>query len=250
MICGVAVDPLSMDETLDRIAELVRRRTPSLVMTPNVHGIVLLNRNTAFKEISTRAELILPDGMPLLWAARFLGTPLKERVTGSDLLIELCREAPRRGHGVFLLGAAPGVAQKAATELQRIAPGLRVCGTLAPSFDFESDPEECTRIIATIRAAKPDILFVGFGSPKQDRFIDRYKDAMGVPVSISAGAAFDFASGAVRRAPVWMRRAGLEWLWRLCGDPARLWKRYLVENPVFFWYVLKQKLGSITKARS
>jgi N-acetylglucosaminyldiphosphoundecaprenol N-acetyl-beta-D-mannosaminyltransferase len=190
-----------------------------------------------------KAALVLPDGMPLLWAGRFLGTPLKAKISGSDLFPKLCGSAAQEGYRVFFLGGREDAALKAADELKRISPNLKVAGVYSPPFGFEKNEVEVENIIRMINKACPDILFVGLGSPKQEKFIFRFKDRLKVPVSIGIGVSFEFIAGMVKRAPVWMQYAGLEWFWRLLMEPKRLWKRYLIDNPVFFLLILKQKLG-------
>lgn len=224
-----------------RMEQLIRERKPSYIVTPNADTVVKVQKDAHFRRIYEGATLSVPDGMSLIWAGHFLGTPFKEKVSGSDVFVQACRAASRKGWRVFLLGARPGIAQQAAKNLQRDMQDLKVVGTYSPSFGFESKDEENERIVAMIQQAKPDIVFVALGSPKQEKWMDKYKDACGVPVYVSVGISFDFVAGTVKRAPLWMQRAGLEWFWRLLVEPKRLWKRYLVEDPIFFWFVLKQK---------
>ncbi len=240
-LLGVGVDSVTMDETLEEVERLIRARRPSYIVTPNVDVLVQLQTDHEFKRIYDGASLVLPDGMPLLWAARFLGTPFKAKVSGSDLFIELCARAAKKGHKVYFMGAMPGVAQKAAEILKRRFPGLQVTGTYSPSFGFEKNEAECVLIAQKIREATPDVLFVGLGSPKQEKWTDRFKDKHGAPVSVMVGISFDYVAGTVRRAPKWMQNAGLEWSWRLMMEPKRLWKRYLVNDPKFFWLIARQK---------
>lgn len=240
-LCGIEVDSVTMEEALSRIEELIRARKPSYVVTPNVDVLVQLQTDPDFKRIYESAALVVPDGMPLLWAARFLGTPFKEKVSGSDLFVELCGLAARKGYGVYLMGAMPGVAVRAAEVLKSRFPGLRVAGAYSPPFGFEKDEAECESIAQRIRDAKPDLLFVALGSPKQEKWTDRFRGRHEAPVSVMVGISFDYVAGTVRRAPRWMQNAGLEWSWRLLMEPKRLWKRYLVDDPKFFRLVLKQK---------
>jgi N-acetylglucosaminyldiphosphoundecaprenol N-acetyl-beta-D-mannosaminyltransferase len=242
-LLGVPVDSVTMQETLERMDALIAARRPSYVVTPNVDVLVQLQRDKEFKRIYDGAALVVPDGVPLLWAGMFLGTPLKEKVSGSDLFVEFCKHAAEKGHKVYFMGAMPGVAAKAAEVLTKRHPGLKVVGTHSPSFGFEKNEEECRMIVQKIREAAPDVLFVGLGSPKQEKWTDRWKDKHGVPVSVSVGISFDYVAGTVKRAPRWMQDSGFEWLFRLCIEPKRLWKRYLVDDPKFFWYLLKQKLS-------
>lgn len=240
-VAGVLIDNVTTAETTEAIVGLIAAGGPACVVTPNVDHIVKVRRDPEFAEICRTAALVLADGMPLLWAARFLGTPLKEKISGSDLFPELCALSARKGYGVFFLGGRPGAANVAAEQLTARYPGLRVVGTCCPPFGFEHDQVWNEQIIAMVRSARPHILFLALGTPKQEKWIRRHQAACGVPVAIGVGASVDFVAGVVRRAPRWMQRAGLEWLWRLLQEPRRLWRRYLVEDPKFFWYVARQR---------
>ncbi len=242
-VLGAMVDNVTLSETLTRVEALVNEGHPSLVITPNVDHLVRLEKDPVFAETYRAARLVLADGVPLLWAARFLGTPLKAKVSGSDLFPELCRLAAGKGWPVFFLGGRPGAAARAAEVLTARYPGLRVVGTECPAVGFDKKPEENRRLVEAIRSSGARIVFVGLGSPKQELWIHRHQDEYGAPVSIGVGVSFEFVAGMVKRAPAWMQRAGLEWSWRLFMEPKRLWKRYLLDDPVFFYLVLKQKLA-------
>ena len=249
-ICNVWIHNISMDETLLRVEELIQIKKPSYVVTPTVDHVIKLQKDLEFREVYENAALVLPDGMPLLWAGYFLGTPLKERVCGSDLLPSFCKIAADRGYRIFFLGGEEGVAHNAEQVLKAQYPFIKIVGTYSPPFGFDKEEDKNRQIVEMIRAAKPDILFVGLGAPKQEKWIYKFKDSLQVPVSIGAGISFDFIAGNLKRAPKWIRNIGLEWFWRLAQEPKRLWKRYLVDDPVFFWLVLKQKLGCNLKPRS
>lgn len=224
------VDNLSMDEALKRIDKLVIERKPSYVVTPNVDHIVKLDSDKKFREVYEDADLILTDGMPLIWISKLKGTPIKEKVSGSDLFPKVCELSARNGYRVFLLGAAEGIAEKAAKNLQNKYKGLRIVGTYSPKYGFEKDKKEIDKISSIIKLAKPDILAVGLGAPKQEKFIHEFKDKLEVPVSLAIGASIDFEAGNVERAPKWMQNNGLEWMYRLYKEPKRMYKRYLVED--------------------
>jgi exopolysaccharide biosynthesis WecB/TagA/CpsF family protein len=230
---GINVHNLSFDEAVDRIIAMCRGGEPRYVVTPNVDHVMKARRDERLRLIYERADLSLADGMPLVWAAKILGRPLKDKVSGSDLFEALCRQAARHDLGVFLLGAAPGVAHKAGVILEKRCPGLRIVGTLSPRLDADGSSPDNDMMAARIAEAKPDLLFAAFGSPKQEYWIARHHRKMGVPVVIGVGASFDFVAGVQRRAPRWMQRAGLEWTWRLAHDPRRLWRRYLVDDLPF-----------------
>jgi len=241
-MCGAPIDNVSMNEAIESIETLINERHAAMVVTPNVDHIVKLQRDAELNNIYQKADLILPDGMPILWGAFFLGTPLKEKVSGSDLFLKLCEMSSKRGYRLFFLGGRPTAAVKAAKALQTLYPNLNICGIYSPPLGFEQDQHENKRIIAMINESQPDILFAGLGCPKQEKWIYIHKNACQVPVSIGIGASFEFVAGLVKRAPVWMRQAGLEWFWRFLQEPKRLWRRYFIEDMSYFWLLLKQKM--------
>jgi exopolysaccharide biosynthesis WecB/TagA/CpsF family protein/anti-anti-sigma factor len=183
-------------------------------------------------EILRSADLINADGMPLVWLSKLLGAPLKERVAGADLVPELCEAAALHNARVFLLGGQEEITNKAAEKLVQDNPGLEICGVATPFVNIEGekidDEENDRQLVEQINQAKPDILFIGFGNPKQLVWFQRNRDRLEVPVSIGVGGTFDFIADNVKRAPVWMQKNGLEWIYRLTQDPKRLWKRYVV----------------------
>lgn len=235
-ILGVRVDDVTEGEALDRIEAFIQEGTPHQVVTVNPEFVVMAQQDRTFMDILNSADLSLPDGVGLLWAARTLGRPLRERVAGSDLVYRLAQLAEARGYSIYLLGAGPGIGQRAAERLIRRRPGLRVAG----AYPGSPRPEEDAEIVGRIRAASPQILLVAFGAPAQDRWIRRNLELLGVPVSIGVGGALDFVSGKVRRAPVWVRKLGIEWLFRLAMEPWR-WRRML-RLPRFAIMVLRQRI--------
>jgi N-acetylglucosaminyldiphosphoundecaprenol N-acetyl-beta-D-mannosaminyltransferase len=241
-ICNVVIDNVSMKETLSTIEDLIAKKKPSYLVNSNVDTIVRCNRDAEYSEFYSKGVLNIADGVPIMWAARLLGSPLKEKVSGSDLVPRVCELANAKGYRIFFLGGRPGAADLAKEKLQGILKDLKVAGTYAPPFGFENDQAELERISRMIREARPDILFVGLGAPKQERWIKKYHEALGVPVSMGVGVTFEFIAGIVKRAPRWMQVIGLEWFWRLLMEPGRLWKRYLVDDMQFFGLLVKQKL--------
>ena len=243
-ICGVHVDRYSFDEVVELIAHhAIAGSAPQYVVTPNAQHIVTLQRDTHFREIYQKAFLVVPDGVPLVWASKLFGTPLSGRVNGTDLFERLCQVSAERGLKVFLLGGRPRAADKAAPILHARYPNLQIVGKYCPPYGFESDTTELQRINSAIQAAAPDVLFVGLGAPKQEYWIyDNYQQ-LGVPVSIGIGVSFELVSGMVKRAPKLLQKAGLEWFFRLIVEPQRLWQRYLVGNTVFILLVLKQRFS-------
>jgi N-acetylglucosaminyldiphosphoundecaprenol N-acetyl-beta-D-mannosaminyltransferase len=243
-IVGVPIDKYSFDEVVERIVKYaLLGRSPEYVVTPNAQHILTLQKDDHFQEIYRQAYLSVPDGVPLLWAARFLQTPLNGRVNGTDLFEKLCEVAADKELKVFFLGGRPGAADKAAKVLQARHPNLKISGTHCPPYGFESNATELALINTKITAATPDILFVGLGAPKQEKWIYANYQQLNVPISIGIGVSFELVANMVQRAPIWMQKSGLEWLFRLVVEPKRLWQRYIVGNPLFIWLVLKQKLA-------
>jgi N-acetylglucosaminyldiphosphoundecaprenol N-acetyl-beta-D-mannosaminyltransferase len=222
-IWGLPFAPLAMPEALDLIDHWVEDGTPRYIITANVHYAMLNSHDPRLGPVTRGADLVLADGMPLVWASR---GRLPERVAGSDLVPALCERAAGRGHRVFLLGAAPGIAEQAAANLQSRLPGLTIAGTLAPPFR-DLTAAETAELIDTVRAARPDLLFVAFGQPKGELWVAEHYRDLGVPVTMQIGATLDFMAGRVSRAPRWLQRIGLEWAYRLLLEPRRLGGRYL-----------------------
>jgi N-acetylglucosaminyldiphosphoundecaprenol N-acetyl-beta-D-mannosaminyltransferase len=200
-----------------------------------------------FRSVINQADLAVPDGVPVLWAARLNGAPLLERVTGVDVVEQGAALAAERGYRIFLLGAEDGVAAEAAAELERRNPGLPIAGIYSPPVGPSSD-EENERMVALVRAARPDILFVAFGAPKQDVWISHHLHQLGVPVCVGVGGTFNFLAGRVPRAPRWMQRRGLEWAYRLRQEPRRLWRRYLVGDLPLFLRLATARLVPVRPA--
>ena len=243
-ICGVKIDNYTFDDVVERITDhAMKGVVPSYVVTPNAQHVLSLQRDADFRSIYEKAFLAVPDGVSLLWSAKFLKTPLNGRVNGTDLFEELSAVAVRKGLKVFLLGGRPGAAEAAKKTLQARHPNLQIVGTHCPPYGFESQPEELASINSKIKAAAPDILFVGLGAPKQEKWIYQNYQELGVPVSLGIGVSFELVADMVQRAPLWMQKWGLEWLFRLIVEPKRLWKRYVMGNPQFMWLVIKQRLG-------
>jgi len=232
IVLGVPVDRIDMAGAVDRVEAFIRagRRTGRThhVATVNLDFAVEARRDAEFRRILLDADLHTADGMPLVWASRVLGHPIPERVTGADLVDRLAGRAAARGYSFYLLGGAPGIGVRAARALQRRHPKLRIAGVASPPFSAraETPPE----MLADLRAARPDVLLVGLGAPKQEKWIDSHRDRLGVPVAIGVGGTFDLLARAKRRAPAAVQRAGLEWLFRFAQEPRRLGKRYLADG--------------------
>jgi N-acetylglucosaminyldiphosphoundecaprenol N-acetyl-beta-D-mannosaminyltransferase len=203
------------------------------VATPNIDICRQVSADGALQEMVAGASLIVPDGMPLLWAARLRGDSLPERVTGASLIFSLTEAAARHGLSVYLLGGAPGVPQRAAEQLSRRYPRLAVAGVDDPPVGFDADPDAIAALIDRLRAAASAIVFVGLGFPKQELLITRLLPSFEATWFVSCGAAIPFAANALPRAPLWMQQAGMEWLFRLISEPRRLFKRYLIQDVPF-----------------
>lgn len=238
----VAIDDVTMAETLDIIDEFVRGRTPRVIITANVDHLMLLRRDEDFRHAYRRADLVTCDSIPLKWALRFLNRPVKERVAGADMVFTVAERAAQKGWKVFYLGGAPGVAAAAAKKIKSLYPALEIAGVYSPPMMSWRELAHHDETVARVRAAQPDILFVAFGAPKQEIWLDVMRDTLGVPVGIGIGGALDFPAGRFPRAPRIVQNAGLEWLWRLGHDPKRLWKRYLFVDSRFAFYVLREKI--------
>jgi N-acetylglucosaminyldiphosphoundecaprenol N-acetyl-beta-D-mannosaminyltransferase len=239
------IDVVSFREALDEIAGLVRARRGGAIFTPNVDHIVVAETNARFREAYSRANLSLVDGTPVLWAARLLGTSLPEKVSGSDLVLPLARLAGEREWRVYLLGGLPGVAAEAAERLRETC-GTNVVGYDDAMINVDGDANE-PAVLARIRDARPDIILVALGSPKQELWIQRVRDEIGPAVAVGVGASLDFIAGRVKRSPRWMSSAGLEWLHRLVQEPRRLWRRYLLQDTKFVWVVARTLFESRTR---
>ncbi len=241
-IFNIRITNITLEQTCLSICDAVGNNIKGYVVTPNVDHIVKLQKDNEFKEIYDNADLILADGMPLIWASKLLKKPLIEKVSGSDLFPELCKLAAEKGQSVYFLGALPGVAEKAKQVLQEKYSNLSVVGTHSPSMGFEKDDIENGNIIKMINIVKPDILFVGVGAPKQEKWIYNNLSKLDIKVALGIGASFDFIAGSVKRAPRWMQKIGLEWFFRVLQEPKRMFKRYFIEDSKFFIILLKEIL--------
>jgi N-acetylglucosaminyldiphosphoundecaprenol N-acetyl-beta-D-mannosaminyltransferase len=238
-ILGVPFDNVTAAETIEAIERMVASRQPHYLVTANVDFLVQAQEDVELRRILFDAHLVLCDGTPLVWASRLLGNPLLERVAGADLVPLILRVAAEKGYRVFFLGATPESAGQAVENLKKLHPALVIADHYSPPFNklLEMDHEEIAR---RIRAAKPDLLFVSLGCPKQEKWIAMHHRSLGVPVSVGVGATIDFLAGTVKRAPVWMQRVGAEWIFRLAQEPRRLFKRYFKDFWVFGWKLFTQ----------
>jgi N-acetylglucosaminyldiphosphoundecaprenol N-acetyl-beta-D-mannosaminyltransferase len=232
-VWDVPFHPLTFEEAIGQVDALVRAKRPSYLITANLNYVMQTNQDARLREVNNGAAFVVADGITLVWASRWKGTPLPERVTGADLIYGLCNLAARRDYGVFLLGGAPNVAEAAARNLSELYPGLRVVGVESPPLLRDLTMEVEAALIARIRSARADILLIAFGQPEGERWIARHLEELGVPVSLQVGGAINVAAGRVRRAPRWMQRLALETPYRIIQEPRRLTPRY-TRNAVFW----------------
>lgn len=228
------IDNVTKKEAIAHIEECINTRKIGHVITPNVDQIIRIESDKYFKKIYENAELLLTDGTPLVWISRWYKKPIKEKICGSDLVPDLCELAAQKGYSIFLLGAAEGVAAKAAENLKKNNSGLKVAGVYSPPYGFEKDKNEIDKINKMLFASNADMLFVGMGVPKQDIFIYENMNKYQIPMSFSIGATIDFEAGIQKRAPKWINRIGMEWLYRLVRDPKRMFKRYIINDMKIF----------------
>lgn len=240
-ILGVGVSAIDMSDAIAFSDALIRSSASGYVCVTDVHGIVEARSDQAFRNILNRSYMTTPDGMPLVWVGRSQGHKRMRRVYGPDFMLELCRHSVAKGYRHFLYGGKDGVADKLRVELMHRFPGLQIVGTYTPPFRPLSAIEE-VELTSLIAAARPDILWVGLGSPKQDRFMAKYCGRLDTKLMVGVGAAFDIHAGEVKEAPQWIKNIGLQWLHRLVLEPRRLWKRYLNCVPRFIWNISLQFL--------
>ena len=243
-LLGVTVHNVTSAQSIQKIDDFIASRTPHKIIVANAAKLVKAQKDPELLAALRTSDLVTADGISIVIGARMLGVKLIERVTGSEHIVPLsCELAARKGYSVFFLGAAPGIAEKASSILKDTWNGLKVAGTYSPAYNILRDEAETERSIRTVKESSPDILFVALGTPKQEKWISRNLEKLGVPVTIGVGATLDFIAGAVPRPPAWVHKIGFAWLYRLAHDPKRLWRRNW-EGVVFLWLVLKERLLS------
>jgi N-acetylglucosaminyldiphosphoundecaprenol N-acetyl-beta-D-mannosaminyltransferase len=232
-LMGLKLHAITQGQCVETIVQELHAGRGGCVITPNLDHLRRCRQDLRYACTVRQAELRVADGMPLVWASRIKGTPLPERVAGSDLIFSLSAALGRNDFSAYLLGGAPGTAEKAAARLTELYNGLRIVGTRCPPLGFEQNQAELRAIAHSIRLARPAVVFVALGSPKQENLIRRLRRGMPHTWWVGVGVTFSFVCGDVRRAPRWMQRTGVEWLHRLIQEPKRLWKRYLVQGLPF-----------------
>lgn len=234
-ILGVNVNSLTMRQAVEAVQQFIAEKRTALVATANAEMLMRATADEELKDILNQADLVVPDGAGTVWAANYLGTPMPERVAGYDLAQELMRDAPAKGHKIYFFGSAPGVADKAREKAFELYPGIQIVGTRNGYFTEADEPE----IIAEIKAASPDILLAALGVPKQEKWLKKHLHELQVPVSIGVGGTLDVMAGVMQRAPLWMQKAKLEWLFRALKQPSRAGR--LLALPKFVCRVIASK---------
>lgn len=224
------VNNVNMDEAIQAIEDMIASEKKSYIVAINVDVVMKIENDSYLKEITDKADMVLVDGKPLEWIAKWHKRPIKAKISGSDLVPILCKRAAEKGYSIYIIGGKEGIAEKAKQNHERDLPGIRIVGTYAPPFGFEKDEKELNRINEMISSAHPDILIACFGCPKQEKWIYENYQKYDAKVSICAGATVDFLAGNVNRAPKWMSDHGLEWFYRFLQEPKRMFKRYFVDD--------------------
>jgi N-acetylglucosaminyldiphosphoundecaprenol N-acetyl-beta-D-mannosaminyltransferase len=237
-ILGVPISPLTVDQTLALCEQRIRDRRRLLIGVVNAAKVVNLRRDATLRGAVLAADVILADGMAVVWASRLLGRPVPERVAGIDLMVRLLHRAHQRGYRVYCLGATDAVLRDVVARIERDYPGLQLVGWRNGYFG----PDQEAQVAADVARARPDLLFVAMSSPKKELFLARWSAQMGVPVCHGVGGSFDVLAGRVKRAPAAWQRFGLEWFYRVLQEPRRMWRRYLVTNTLFSVMVLRELL--------
>ena len=235
------VNNVNMKETISEICRLVEEKQKSYVVAVNVDVIIKMEKDKYLRKIANEADMTLVDGKPLVWIAKWHQRPVKEKISGSDLVPLICEEATKRAYSIYIIGGKEGIAEKAKAKLEKVLPSIRIVGTYAPPLGFEKDEQELEKINIQINKFNPDILIACFGCPKQEKWIYENYHKYDATVSICAGATVDFLAGNIKRAPKWMSDHGLEWLYRFIKEPKRLFKRYFIEDVKVLKLIFKYK---------
>jgi len=231
-VLGVGLSAINLGTAEEAVARALDAKARGYICVTGVHGVSEAQADPDFRRILNQSFLNTPDGMPMVWMGRLQGFSSMDRVYGPDLMLRLCALSESKGYSHYFYGGAPGVAEELAEKLKAKFPRLKVAGTYTPPFR-PLTPEEEQDLVARVAKARPDLFWVGLSTPKQERFMAQYAYRLEATLFLGVGAAFDFHAGRVRQAPRWMQRSGLEWLFRLCCEPRRLWRRYLKNNPLF-----------------
>jgi N-acetylglucosaminyldiphosphoundecaprenol N-acetyl-beta-D-mannosaminyltransferase len=249
-VFGVNIDAVQIGTAVARIERWIREARDShirkevasrLVTFTNVHAVMEARRDRVFQQLLNDADMVCPDGMPLVWGAQRFGLDLRQRVCGPDLMLEFCKRTHEKGYSHYFFGGANGIAERLAEKLTKQFPGLRIAGIYSPPFR-KLTAEEDRDVVERINSSHADVLWVGLGCPKQELWMQKHRNSINVPVMLGVGQAFDVHAGTLKRAPQWMCDRGLEWAFRLWTEPHRLWMRYLKTNMRFLTLVARHEL--------
>lgn len=242
-VLGVKVNSVQIPDVVQEAKRWIEQRgNTHYIAVTGMHGVTEAQSDPVFKKILNEADLVVPDGMPLVWLGQWKGHALKRRVYGPEFMLTFCERTAREGYKHYFYGGAPGVAKELAESLTKRFPGLIVAGTYCPPFRALSNGER-SEIIACINASCADVVWVGLSTPKQEKWMYEFREALNVPLLVGVGAAFDLNAGKVPQAPKWMQENGLEWCFRLWQEPRRLWRRYIVKGSQFGFYVILELLN-------
>jgi N-acetylglucosaminyldiphosphoundecaprenol N-acetyl-beta-D-mannosaminyltransferase len=251
-VLGIRFHCLRIDDVIHLINDYIVQKVPRQICLVNAYTMSLANKDKAFGEVLNLSDLVLADGMSIKWGGGWVGATIPERVAGPDLMKALCAEAALKGHRIFLLGNTNDTLNALAEKLNAEFPGISIVGMHSPSFCAKLSADETKNILTIVKSTSPDILLVSMSGPKQEKWISENIRDLNIPVCIGVGAAFDFLSGKIPRAPLWLQKSGLEWAHRLSCEPRRLWKRYLLGNIVFLsalaWQVLLRSFSPRARA--
>jgi N-acetylglucosaminyldiphosphoundecaprenol N-acetyl-beta-D-mannosaminyltransferase len=242
-VAGVSISKYGLTETLKMFCCFIDNKEKRRICVTPVNNIVWANQDKKLLTLYNTSDMNLADGVPVVWASRFLNDPIHGRVTGLDVLPEFSKISASRGYTSFYMGAKEGVAESLKENFIKKYPGLKIAGVYSPPFAKKFTDIENEKIIAMINDVRPDILWVSLTSPKQDFWIAEHFHRLNIRIAIGVGGAFEVCSGIIDRSPLWMQRNGLEWFYRFLKEPRRLFRRYFLEAPVFFILILRQKLG-------
>jgi N-acetylglucosaminyldiphosphoundecaprenol N-acetyl-beta-D-mannosaminyltransferase len=242
-VLGVPIHAVQIPDVVSCMEEWIKRRDACrYIAVTDMHSLMQAQHAESFKKILLDADLVVPDGFPLVWLGRRKGLALRRRVYGPELMERFCEESTAQGYRHFFYGGAQGVAQDLSIRLTARFPGLQVVGTYCPPFRPLTQQED-EEVISRINNVRADVVWVGLGAPKQERWMSEHQSRLHAPVLVGVGAAFDFHTGRIAQAPLWLREHGLEWLFRLSREPGRLWRRYLIYGTQFVALVLLESLG-------
>lgn len=235
------VNNVNMDETLCEIESFIHQNKKSYIIAINIDVVIKIENDDYLKMITDHADMVLVDGKPLIWISHLYNQQIKAKVSGSDLVPQVCKMAAQKGYTIFILGGKDGIAEKAKNNLEKKIPNIRIVGTYAPPFGFEKDKKELDKINIRISEVKPDLMIVCFGCPKQEKFVYENYQKYDAKVSICAGATVDFLAGNIKRAPRWMSEYGFEWFYRFLQEPRRMFRRYFINDVKILRLIWKYK---------